>query len=91
MSENKDDIATVEFQIGKWATDFMQKYLKFMGSNETIEDVARDAFFDAVYNLGKKLTELPHQREDDFANRFPDVRFHITNTEISEAEKQNDC
>lgn len=94
MSEKKLDIVKVEFEIGKFAVDFIKEYLAFIGSSDTIEDVAREAFFEGICTLRDKLTDLPFQQRDDFFKKHGHIALLDSweqQKRVEEMERQTDC
>lgn len=74
MTEKELDISEVKFEIGKFAVDFLQHYLRFMGNKETVEDVARDALFEEICRLRDQLRTLPYHKNCEFFRRYPGVK-----------------
>ena len=71
--DSEDMYVKIEFEVAPFATDFLEAYLKFIGSSQTVEDVAREAFFEEICTLRDKLMNLPHQQDDDFFKKYPYV------------------
>lgn len=97
MSEeeaSKTPLAKVEFELGQFALDFLRDYLKFLGSNETVEDVARTVFFEEICSLRDKLRDMPHQQDGDFFKKYPYVGLLESREEqkrLAELEKRSGC
>ena len=95
MSEKEESgVVKVEFEIGKFAVEFLKEYLKFLGSTWTVEDVARDALFEEICGIRDKLQGMWHQEKGDFFKKYVNVA-SLDNREtqkwISEQEGRVDC
>lgn len=87
-------VAKVEFTVAKWAVEFLEDYLKFLGSTWTVGDLARDTFFEEICGIRDKLQDMWHQGDRDFFKKYPHVAM-LDNREqqkyISEQERRSDC
>ena len=90
----EDKHVKVEFEIAKFAVDFLEDYLKFLGSSWTVADVARDAFFEEICGIRDKLADMWHQQDRDFFKKYPHIAM-LDNREqqkwIVEQERRSDC
>ena len=57
---SKTSLETIEFQIGKFAIDFLRDYLKFLGSKDTVEDTVRDFVYNEILRLRDQVKALPY-------------------------------
>lgn len=78
-----EPLETVEFQIGKFATDFLRDYLTFLKSKDTVEDVARDALYDGILRLRDRVKALPH-----FSSEFLGKYEHLSILDSPEDRKR---
>lgn len=96
MSEKEKErgVVKVEFEIGKFAVEFLEDYLKFLGSSWTVETVARDALFEEICGIRDVLQDMWHQQKGDFFRKYMDVA-SLDNREtqkwIVEQERRSDC
>jgi len=93
MSEKVEPVK-IEFEVAQFAAEFLKDYLKFLNSDKTVEDMAREAFWDEVCRVRDELTNLTYYDRELFFKKHPDICIVESREEIKrqqELEKQNDC
>jgi len=93
MSE-KPEVVKIEFEVAPFAVEFLEDYLKFLGSKNTVEDVAREAFFEEICAIRDTVRGLTHYDNDLFFYKYPYVGLLENREELNrqhEAERQSDC
>lgn len=76
----------IEFEIGKFAIDFLRDYLKFVSEKETVEDVCVDMVFDGIIRLRDRVKALPY-----FSSEILSKYEHLTILDSREDQEENDC
>jgi len=90
----KLELAKIEFKVAPFAVEFLKDYLKFLGLDKTVENVALEAFWDHICTIRDELHGLMHYDHDKFFKKYPNLSLVESREEQkrqSEMERQSDC
>jgi len=71
--ETDKDIVTVPIRMGHWFPDFIEAYLEFLGSKDTVEDFCRDSIFKTIEDLLDCMRALPGYDPETFFKKHPNL------------------
>ena len=93
MSEKVERVK-IEFEVAPFAVEFLKDYLKFLGNKNTVENVAREAFWEEVCRVRDELCGLVHYDHDAFFKKYPQLSLLESREQLKreqELERQSDC